>query len=379
MLYSFWQSKPRRWLFGSCLLLALIFILSFDTEVEIQALVVPPLALVSVIDVSPQAQELTVATMGVTSSRWPTEVIATVEGRVVSISPGLEVGKKISKGTLLAQLNAVNYQAELDRIKSQLSAAKLNVARVKYEQDVALKMGGGRLKTAFARHELQMESARMELHAIESALLLAQQRVSDTSITAPFDAVILQQSLTLNEWVSRGSSLFQLASSVELDVTVGLSERQWQLVNELEEDWQVKVIARDGSQWLAALRYMAPSQNPNTRQRGLVLKVEFGQVNETPLLSGQQVSVEFSGQLTTSVFSIPSSSLTHDSKVWTVGDDNLLMHESIELLQRGDSRSLVRFYQNPLLSRKVVLYPLRSMLSGLKVDVRSPVVNAAPL
>jgi RND family efflux transporter MFP subunit len=372
--------KRLLWLLLSCFSLVLVFVFLFHKSNEIGDIRLSRQTLeptVTVIMAYPKNRPFTIAATGMTSSRWHTEIVATVEGRVVDLGSSIEVGTKVKEGDLLVQLNTVSYQVDVDRAKSQLSAAKTNLARVRHEQTIALKMSEGRLKTALGRHELQVESAHMELIAMESALQLARQRLADTRIVAPFDALVLEHSLAPGQWVGAGSSLFQLASSRQLDVTMDLSERQWRLMEQLKSGWRVEVVAREGRRFLAEVRYITPSLDTNTHLRGLVLKVNLRLAAEL-LLAGEQVGVEFSGLLTTPVFSIPSSSLTHDTMVWTVGEDNLLQQESVELLQGRDGSSLVRFQNDPLRTRKVVRYPLRSMLPGLKVQTKTAVTVVVP-
>ena len=64
---------------------------------------------------------------------------------------------------------------------------------------------------------------------------------------------------------------------------------------------------------------------------------------------------------------VPLSALTRDNQIWTVDDDNKLQLESTSVLAETKSFANVVFNSEPDRQRRVVIYPLLSMISGLQV------------
>ncbi len=377
-------AKPTRkqrlqWfaLSGMVLLALLIYLLSnWQSPAPTPDSAPVPRLPVSVTEVSPVLQPLSLSTIGITASRWLVDITATTDGQVVSMPEQIEVSALVNNQALLAQLNPVSYETEVAQAQNRLAQAHVQLARIKHERTVSLKLSDGQLKTPFARYEIQLSAAKANVQAAESNLDLAKQRLADTRIEAPFDAVLLKRYLAPGQWVTSGQPLFQVASSRSLDVNVALSEQQWQLLSELKAGWQTEVITRTGQAWPAQVRYFSPSRDHGTRQRLLVLAVASPFDALHPLLPDQQVRVVFKGTPTQPLSSIPASALTRDENVWRVNQEGLLIQDTVELIQEINGTALVRFIKHPQEARHIVLYPLRSMLEGQAVTIRTGIREA---
>ncbi|WP_179957675.1 efflux RND transporter periplasmic adaptor subunit [Exilibacterium tricleocarpae] len=321
---------------------------------------------VTVVALEPEAKTLSITTTGITEARWPTSVVAAVGGRVEMLATEAEPGNLVSRDQTLLQLRSTDYRAAVDAAASRLADARLTLAREQHEQTVTLKTGG-RLTTPFARRELQVAAAKAEVNAAESALADARQRLSDTHVKAPFTAIVLERHVTPGQWVQTGEPLLRIAASESLDVRVELPARLWQRLGNVSSRTQAEVITPTGGRWPAGVRYLSPTRERETRQRSLILKVATPYQGEHPLLPDQQVDVVFSGPAQADVFAAPASVLTTDGQVWTVDANGQLVLEDIEILHEGINRVLIRFESRRQQPRRLVRYPLGSMLEGQQV------------
>lgn len=328
-----------------------------------------PLMPVTVVALTPENQHLTVGMTALTEARWVTGVVAAVQGRVKALPESLEPGSLVEKGDLLALLEATPYQAEVDSAASRLAATKLALSRARHEQSVALNVGRS-TNTPLSRHELQVEAAQAEQQAAESALAHARQQLNDTRIAAPFDGIILQRKVTPGQWVQMGELLYEIADRHSLDVRVSISEKRWQRLGDIRPGKTATIKTHSGDVWPATVRFLSPSRAQKTRQRELVLKISSPFEAANSLLPDQQVEAVFSGPERIGIFDAPASVLTADGKVWTLDDNDQLQLENIELLFQGVERVLIRFHHESERSRRVVLYPLGSMLQGQQVTPR---------
>ncbi|MGY0217317.1 efflux RND transporter periplasmic adaptor subunit [Endozoicomonadaceae bacterium StTr2] len=322
---------------------------------------------VTVIHAVPESKQLTVKATGVTEAFWSTPVVTSVSGRVENLPADLEPGKLIAKGTLLVQQQQVDYQAAVDAASSRLAAAHLNYVTARHKQTVALNTANARLKTPYARHEPQVAAAELEENAARSALNNARQKLEDTRINAPFDAIILSRRVTPEQWLQAGAEVFQIASSEWVDVRVELSGEVWRRLGDIQPGTPAQVITLTGARWPAEVRYLSPVRDQKTRQRSLVLKVARPYQGAAQLLPDQQITALFSGRSFASVLELPSSVLTDDGQIWRVDQQNLLRQTAVETLYEDAETVWVRIPEASAQQLQVVRYPLSSMLEGQEV------------
>lgn len=285
----------------------------------------------------------------------------------------------LKQGETLVQIEPSRYQAAMQRANSELANAELKLARVRYEQQVA-KRTGGKLRTAFARHEPQVAAAEAERRAARTNLNEARQRLQDSTIAVPFDAIVLSRTVTPGQWLNEGDNLLQIAASDSLDIEVFLTDKQWQQLQQPDQladlETGLQVIAPDGQRWPARVRYLNPVRDSQSRQRSLVLAVDQPYQAAKPLLIDQQVSVELPGKVQLNVFMLPASVLTDDGQLWTLDDKDQLQLETVVLVEQQDQQVWLTFTEQPEQQRRVVRYPLNSMLVGQQVTVNEHVGQA---
>lgn len=315
---------------------------------------------VSVINVSPQAGDITEHASGITMARWPTNLNAIVSGRVEFINTQLQPGELITKGSVLVRQQNHIYKADLASAQAQVANTQLEIARIKNEQYVASK--SGKAQSAFGRFEPHLHAANSEYLAAKAAQDLAQQQLKDSQTVAPFDAVILSDHLSPGQWLNTGELQYQIAASIAVDIKVELSAQQWRRLT-LQEGGAVSVRTPDDNTWPGKIRYLNPIMDQTTRQRSIVIEVLNPYQADTPLLPDQQVQVTFSGPALVNVIKAPASVITEDGKVWSLTEGKLQL-EDIELLEEKADYLLYRYKNKPDQSRQLVIFPLSSMLQG---------------
>lgn len=370
----------RKWLYSSILIFILVLawlvlmVPEPETKVQKETILLP----VSVVPLQPQNYQVQVNASGITQARWPTRLVAAVDGRISELSARLEPGVLVNDGQLLLKIQDSQYQAQLDSARSRLANAQLNLEKTLHEQTVAQR-SGGKLRTPYARYEPQVASAQADVKAATSELKNAQQRLKDTEIHAPFAAIILQRLVTPGQWLPTSSETFVIAASDSIDIKVEMPESDWAQLPQLSNGNAVSVATNNGEQWQGKVRYISPVREKSTRQRSLIVKVDSPyqpQQQQLPLLPDTQVDLTFNGNEQQQVFVAPASVLTEDGNVWSVNAQNLLQQEEVELLAQSVEQVVVRFKQQPQQPRQIVLYPLGSMINGQQVMPQPTSVEA---
>lgn len=323
---------------------------------------------VSVVEVVPTDHDSSMMLLATTAARWPVQMKASSSAQLAWLNPDIEPGVLVKKGALLAKLNTSALESNLAQANSSVKQAELNLKQAQHEQTVALKMLSPTKSSPFARREPQVSAAKAELVQAKQAYASAAKLLEEASIVAPFDAVIMRRHISPGEWLESGQITFELAASDSLDVALPVSELNWQKVQSALTKPEIRVRNRDGSEWPAQVRYVAPQADPITRQRQVVLSVHKPYQGVTRLLPNQQVKVIVSLGKQTQIVTLPLSAITRDGYVWTLDDQNRLQKEWVKLVGQSHNEVYARFEQNSSKTRQVVLYPLLSMLPGKQVS-----------
>ncbi|KYN26318.1 hypothetical protein ATY37_12070 [Vibrio cidicii] len=326
-----------------------------------------PLPTTTVMEVVPTDYAPRLILLATTTARWPIELKATSSAQLTWLHPKAEPGMRVEKGTELAKLDTHALAADLAEANSQFKQAQLNLQQVEHEQTVALKMLSATPSSAFARREPQVAAAKALLAQTKQRVTSAMERLSQASMIAPFDAVILKRSVSPNQWLEAGQTAFSLAASDSLDVTVLVSERHWQQLQAELSSAHVKVQDRAGQTWPAYLRYVLPEVDALTRQRQVVFAVTEPYQGSANLRPNQPVNVIVQLAKQADITALPLSAITRDGDVWTLDEQQRLQKERVTLVSQTPEHVYVRFVENSNKTRRVVLYPLLSMLEGQQV------------
>ncbi len=323
--------------------------------------------LVSVVETVPADFSFKIDATGITQAKWRTNIAATVDGRVAMMADMAQPGRLVKQGELLARIDNTLQKQAFAASKAQLAEAELALAQAQREQQLAKQHGNS--KTAYGRHEPQVKAAQANFDAATASMEVAKQRLADTEVTAPFDAVIIRQLISPHLWVSSGDVLYELAASNAVDIEVELSAEQWRRLGLHAGEEPVTIVDPSGKTWGAQVRYLSPVMARATRQRGLTLEVLNPYATDTPLLPDQQVMVSMSAKTQADVVQAPASVLTEDGKVWSL-EDGVLKLEDIELLFERPDHIFFRYLRDPARRRSLALFPLSSMLVGQAATAR---------
>ncbi|MEZ9517898.1 efflux RND transporter periplasmic adaptor subunit [Vibrio splendidus] len=361
--------KPLSVLVGcAAIFIALVIVDELEPEATQPVKKEAVLAPVSVLEVTPSQHQSTLTVLGVTAARWPVQLKASSSAQLKWLDESIEPGNLVNKGDVLARLDTSAVDANLAQALSSLKQAELELKQAKHEQTVALKMLNPKTSSSFARREPQVLAAKANLQQAKQAYVSAQKLLEESMITAPFDAVIMKRHISPREWIEAGQVTFELAASDSIDIELPISEMHWQQVQAALTEPSITVVSRSGDQWPAKVRYVSPQVDSVTRQRQVVLSVEAPYQSKPRLFPNQQVQAVVNLGLKDNVVSVPLSAMTRDGYLWTLDNNDRLRKESVSLIGQGNQVLDIRFNQQSEQVRRVVQYPLSSMLIGKQVE-----------
>lgn len=157
--------------------------------------------------VSKQAINLDFSSNGNFSANQDLKLMAEAGGRITSIL--VKEGARVSKGQILAHIDAEYASLDVQRVEDALNKLKTDHARYKSSYET-----GGVTKA-------QLDEVELGLRNTENQLQQAKRRLQDAYVKAPISGVINKRSIEIGAYVSPGTELFEIVdvSKLKLDVT----------------------------------------------------------------------------------------------------------------------------------------------------------------
>jgi multidrug efflux pump subunit AcrA (membrane-fusion protein) len=144
-------------------------------------------------------------------------VSAPFDGQLKNLAPGVEPGRRVTAGQVLAELDTTEYELSLASANAKLFQAEKAAAAARQERD----------QGKAASYELQATAAKAEADAYRY-------RIERSQILAPIDGEIIAGDLKerVGSTLKLGDPLFQIASMDEFVVVAKVDERDIALVRE---------------------------------------------------------------------------------------------------------------------------------------------------
>ena len=271
-------------------------------------------------------------TGGVVTATERVMVMPRVSGQVKRVNESAVPGTYLTTGTLLAKLDDADYKLALKQGQASVMQANADllieqgqreIAREEYElarkqlPDNAL----SEENEALVLREPQIHAAKASLRSAQAALQQAELNVQRTSITMPFDGIVVSRNTGTGSQVNTGSTLFDVvrADSFWIEVTVPSAFLPF-----LDKN---AVIELPDSGRHARFIKQLPEVNSTDRQIRLLLAVDdpLAVLNpeQPPLLLNQFVEVILPGQSIQDTYRIPSDKLVEGTYLWVVNSKKL--------------------------------------------------------
>ena len=291
---------------------------------------------------------------GVVKAAQQVSMVPQVSGQIVETDPRLMPGARFAKGEIIARIDDRDYKAMLAQSKSNMQRAELELALETGRTEVAAREWemlnqNGEAPTDLALRKPQFALAEQNRVAAKGALTQAQLNMQRTQLTAPFNAVVVSESIDLGQVVGPGTVVATLVGTDELWVTVSLPMSEVDVLQFQSRDGQgstARVLHRLANDRIVEHKGVAlqlgGALDPQTRLAQVTVSVpDAFDVSEgqTPLLPGAYVEVVFDGLVANQVMRIPRSALYDGERVW-LNDDGKLSARDV-VIAGGDTDTLI--------------------------------------
>jgi len=345
----------------------------------------------------PQARVATVEYIEVAagSPRAHIEVTGTVEGdrqvslsalvmgEVVYVADELDPGGRFARRATLLRVDPRDYELAVVQEASRVQNAELELALERQRGATAvrewalLSEGRDASEAPLALRGPHLATAEQALRAARSAHERAELDLERTTLKAPFNAMVLQESAELGQVLSPGAPVITLVGTDRFRVRVAIPVQQ--LVHVAipgvnSDVGSTATVTQDlgGGQRIsrmAQVTKLAGQLDPKTRTAELYLAIEDPLAGEgLPLLPQAFVMVSIDGLPVQGAIEVPRAALVDGGVLWTVTAEDTLRRNEVTV---GWSDAETAFIVAGLTSGdRVVTTPMSLPVEGAAVDAR---------
>lgn len=297
---------------------------------------------VDVITVKVEDHQPPVLSYGTVQSYFETTLTPQVSGQITGVATEFRVGNMVKKGTLLARIDATDYEAVLARESSSLTTARraLLEEEIKAKQAAEDWMASGRqLKNAsdFVLRKPQLDAARASIQSAIAAEAKAKADIERTMIRAPYDSVVIERMASVGNYASPQQALGKLVATEKVEVRLPLTAEQAANVqlpsilgaapkhNLDQQKVAFSSATKSGAEWLGQLVRTEPSVDPKNQVTYVIAEIEKPyHAKPVPLVVGSFVNARIQGRVINDSYKVPEAALVNDAYVWVVDDSNQL-------------------------------------------------------
>lgn len=317
-------------------------------------------------------------------------LIPQVGGKVIYKSPALVDGGAFKKGTILLQIESVDYQLAVSLYKSKVkdSESKLQLlqeeAAVAREEWIEIKAGKSGSENSpinpkpppLLVKEPQLAAARAKLEADRAELQKAEIKLQRTELKAPFSGRVSSKSVDVGQFVSPGQSLATLYSTEAAEIKVPLesADLYWFHVPGFTpgKGPGAKVLIRSrvagrALTWKGRVMRAEGKLDERTRMINVIVRVERPYAKKPPMAVGLFVSVAIEGRMLANATIIPRSALQAGNVVWVIDDNGRLRFRKVQIAKFIDEGALISRGLSD--GEIVVISPIKAVTDGMAVRV----------
>ena len=351
---------------------------------------------VDLVETRARAVPVEIRSEGTVEPLWEATLAAQVAGKVLTVSPAFQPGRRVAKGDPLLTLERTEYEGALARARAEVSLAQQRLAeeRVRGEQARREWRRTGRNLDDAPELTLrlpQLAAAEASLQAATSAVATASLNLERTTLRAPFDALVDERLISPGDVAQPGQPIGRLIGIETFQVPLVLTPFQAAgLVLPIGTTKvgdplfaTLRAPARPGAAWTGVVTRVDARVDPRNRFVYAICEVTRPLDDPArPLRVGTFVEATLIGRTVPDLHAVPVSALVDDRRVWSVvppaetasSNTAALVEEPAERVFAREGLAYLRL-DEPTRPRHIVVQPLPSFRPGMRV---MPIPTSTP-
>jgi RND family efflux transporter MFP subunit len=351
---------------------------------------VRPVPLVQTDEVKPARQQVFVEAFGTVIPAQRITLQSEVEGRIISQHPELVPGGLIGQDEIIIQVDPSEYEMVVNEYRAELEEAMFELDLEQGRQVIAQRewrLMEEEIDTSpegksLALREPHLRLVKAKVDKARSRLAAAELALKRTTITTPFNALVLEEFIDTGQLVGRQTNLAALAGTdefwVQVSVPVSVLHRISFPREKRKHGSQAEVIFEPVSGQPVVRRgtvvKMMGDLDPEGRMARLLividdplnLRADFRNRNKGErILLGSYVKVRIDAGFFENVYSIPRKALREGDVLWVKDRNDALQIRNASVVWRRKDEVLVTADLSE--GDTLILSRLQSPLPGMKV------------
>lgn len=285
------------------------------------------------------------------------EISFEVSGKLISLP--VKEGQRVKKGTIIARLDASDYQSRLEAAQARVSQAKAEVGRYANLLD----------EKVVAKSTFDVKQKNYDV-AI-SDMKIAQKAVNDTYLRASFSGIIGKKFIDNYQVVQAKQPIVSLQKTTAIDIIVNAPE---QLVGQSGK-YQVELLAEfanyPGERYPVTVKEFSTEADSQTQTYRVVLTMPVPKGKS--ILDGMTATVHMQRQLKDGTASsevyIPVQSVFYDgakqAHVWKLGADMTISKGAVEVGNMDEGN--ISILSGLATGDKIITAGVQKLTAGTKV------------
>ncbi|HEC03531.1 MAG TPA: efflux RND transporter periplasmic adaptor subunit, partial [Phycisphaerales bacterium] len=283
---------------------------------------------------------------GTVSPRVEVEIVPEVPGKVVYVHPLLKAGGLIGANEQIIQIDPRDYELAVQQADAVVAEAQVRLDTEKAEAEVAREEWeqlhpDTEPSSPLVLRDPQIRRAQASLKSARAQLATAELRLDRTSVSLPFDVLVINERVDLGQYVVVGQSLGSAygIEAVEIEVPLEDDELAWFDVFDGTAQLNGSATAAKsctaqvkadfgGSQHIWLGRVVRTTGQVDRTSRMVSVVVEVTDPFDTsggkpPLLPGIFAEVLIEGKVLGDAVAVPRDAVRESNKVWAVDEGRL--------------------------------------------------------
>lgn len=323
---------------------------------------------------------------GVVRPRQELAVRPVVGGPVIEVHANMIAGGLVQKGEVLFRVDPRDYELNVATARAALAGAEANLAIEEGSAAVAKsewELLEGAVETtqagkSLALREPYLARQRAEVESARASLGMAELNLERTRVVAPFDAVILSESLEVGSQVSPGTEVARIVGTESFLIEVNVPAERTGALDFSGTPAGIRLSdAEGGKPRTGELLRLAGEVDPAGRMARAQVALLKPMEGSDPILLGSYVRVDVPLQATDGALSIPRSALHEGDVVWLAKDGDELAFQPVTVTLRRDDDVLIS--SGLVAGQQVITSPIAVPVPGTALRVLDNQSEAAPL
>lgn len=345
-----------------------------------------PAKIVQTISLVPHTRSVAVSASGSVIPSRKVIIKPQVSGLVVSQSDSLTSGGHVKAGDEIIRIDSKDYELALAEVRSNLEQARFErevesgrqVVAEREWNEIQAELDMEEVNRSLVLREPHLRRAEALMQKASNDIEIAELQLSRTVIEAPFNAMVVEETVEVGQLLSPGSEVCELVGTDEfwILVTVPFSELKWvRLPKGDKPGAKARVILDLGDDesavWDGEVIRLLSDLDPLGRMARVVVSVSdpLGLADKSgtklPLLLGSFVEVKIDAGELEDTLTIPREALHEGNLIWVVGADQLLKVLPATIL--WSEKETLLLANNLGQGEELIVSDLRVAIPGMKV------------